>query len=76
MKHTINHYLKITIRGLIRTAWGALTAALIGLALWRFVTIPSVSGYMAIAEFTMALASLVVGGWNVYHQGIGSKKVR
>ena len=77
MKTNIKRYLKTAIRGLVRTVWGTASAILIILAVIRFITIPQCGGYLAIAEFILAVSSLVLGCWNVYQQGIGSfKKVR
>ena len=71
-KSIISYHAKIIIRGLVRVIWGALTAGLIGLAVYGFVAIPNEGGYVAVCDFIAAVATMVVALGNVYFQGIGS----
>lgn len=74
MKTFIAPFTKTTIRGLVRTIWGALTANLLGLAVYGFTAIPSEGGYTAVCDFIGAVCILCLAFVSVYVQGFGSFK--
>lgn len=65
---------KILIKGFTRMLYGALTAGLIGLAVYGFIMVPSEGGYLAVFDFIGAIATICVAVACIYHQGGGKRK--
>ena len=73
----MQYIIKTTLRGIIRTTWGALTTLLAILSYCSFTNVSDVGGYTAVGEFTLAVLTLMLVIISAYMQGIGSfKKVR
>ena len=71
-KDIIIYNVKTLLRGLVRVIWGALTAGLIGLAVYGFTSIPNEGGYVAVFDFVATVAILVLVLASVYMLGVGS----
>ena len=67
---------KILARGFVKTLWGAATAGLFAMAVYCLTMIPSEGGYVAVADFVGAMATLAVAFSGMYAQGMSRKKVR
>lgn len=61
-------------KGFIRVLYGALTAGLMGLAVYGFAMIPNEGGYIAVFEFVGAIATSFVAVVCMYQQGAGKKR--
>ena len=72
MKNVRFHVL-VLLKGMMRMLFGTATAGLIGLAAYGFVTVSSEGGYMAVGDFLVALATVVVAGVCMYAMGCGKK---
>lgn len=59
----------VVLRGFIRTTFGAITAGMIGLAIYGFIMIESESGYLAVFDFVGSCALVIVAMCNVYLMG-------
>ena len=70
----IKYHGKILWKGFTRMMYGALTAGLLATAIYRFCMIPSDDGYLAVCDFILAIATMVVGINSIYHQGGGYKR--
>lgn len=71
-KEHIIYQAKVILRGLIRMVWGTATAVVLGLAVYGFGAIPKEGGYVAVADFIMAVCCLVLAFVSLYVQGVGS----
>lgn len=71
---TIWFHTKILMKGLMRTMCGAATAGLIALAAISFYTIPTEDGYVAVCDFIVAIATIVMALSCMYIQGANYKK--
>ena len=67
-------HVRILIRGLWRTLYGALIAGLIGISVYGFIAIGSEAGYVAVFDFIATCATLTVAVSNMYMLGMGRKK--
>ena len=72
-KSIISHG-KILMKGFLRMTCGAITAGLIGLAVYGFATIPSEGGYVAVLNFIAAATILSMAFTCMYAMGGGKKK--
>ena len=72
----IKHHGKILFKGFTRMMYGALTAGLFAIAIYGFIMIPSEGGYIAVSDFVLATATMIVGFNSMYHQGGGYKRKR
>ena len=59
----------IVLRGFVRTIYGAITAGMIGLAIYGFIMIESEAGYLAVFDFVGSCALVTVAMCNVYLMG-------
>ena len=71
---TISACAKVFVRGAIRTAFGAATAGLAGLAVYGFLMISGESGWTAVCEFIVSTATLTVALTCMYAQGASRKR--
>lgn len=67
--NAMGQHCKIFARGFVRTCYGALTAGLVGLAVYGFVAIGSESGWVAVCDFVATVATVTVAVGCIYHQG-------
>lgn len=73
-KFNVSNRAKVVLRGLLRMAWGALTAVLVYMAVRLLVSVQSCDGYWAVGQFVVAVCELVLAGLNVYDMGKDSRK--
>ena len=71
-KSIIVHHAKIMLRGLVRVIWGALTAGLMGLAVYGFVAVPMEGGYTAVCDFIGAVCLMGIAFISIYLLGVGA----
>ncbi len=66
----------VLLKGMMRMLFGTATAGLMGLAIYGFVTVGTEGGYMAVGDFLVAMATVVVAGACMYSMGRnrGAKK--
>jgi hypothetical protein len=72
MKNVRFHGL-VLLKGMMRMLFGTATAGLMGLAVYGFVTVSAEGGYMAVGDFLVAMATVVVAGACMYAMGCGKK---
>jgi hypothetical protein len=65
----VKHLAITTLRGLVRTIYGALIAGLIGISLYGFIAIEAETGYIAVFDFVASCATLMVAVCNLYVMG-------
>lgn len=73
-KEELRKHLKIMLKGFLRTLHGTATAGLLVFAVYGFAAIPAEGGYIAVADFVVSVATLVVALLNVYLLGKGGTK--
>lgn len=71
---TVSYHGKILWKGFLRMICGAMTAGLIGLAVYGFVMITSENGWTAVCEFIVATSTLSVAVTSMYAMGTGRKR--
>lgn len=71
---TISACAKVFVRGAIRTAYGAATAGLAGLAVYGFLMISGESGWTAVCEFIVATCTMAVALISMYAMGADRKR--
>ena len=69
----VKFHLRIMWRGLCRTVYGAAVAGLIAMAIYGFISVTTETGWMAVCDFIVACATLIVALSNMYLMG-GRKK--
>lgn len=62
----------VLLRGILRTLYGSLIAAMIGFAVYGFIIIKTEGGYAAVFDFVASCAILVIALVNAYL--LGGKK--
>ena len=72
----IGHHGMVLITGFKRTIYGAATIGLVALAGYGFAMIPDEDGYVAVLDFVLSVATLVVALRAMYAQGKGGRKGR
>ena len=72
-KELILKQAKYMLKGILRTLHGTATAGLLYFAVIVFTAVTGEGGYIAVADFALALATLGVALANVYLQGKGWK---
>lgn len=65
---------KILLRGFTKVLYGSAVSGLIALAIYGFAAIPTEGGYIAVCEFIVAVATLVVAIGCMYAFGGKRKK--
>lgn len=60
---------KIAWRGFYRTAYGALVAGLVAMAIHGFVSVTTETGWTAVCDFIASCATLIVALSNMYLMG-------
>ena len=68
------YHVKVLVRGFGRVVYGTAVAGLFGLAAYGFLMIPEEGGYIAVCEFILAMATLVVALNGMYACGARHKK--
>lgn len=63
------HHGKILVRGLGRTAYSAMVAGLLGMAVMAFLAIPGEQGYGAVCRFLLGAATALVAMYCIYCSG-------
>lgn len=71
---TISACAKVFVRGAIRTAYGAATAGLIGLAVYGILAIPGEQGWTAVCDFVATAATIGLALVSIYWQGMNKKR--
>jgi hypothetical protein len=66
----------VVLRGFVKTIFGAITAGMLGLAIYGFILIESESGYLAVFDFVGSCALVTVAMCNVYLMGGKRKRGR
>lgn len=66
----------IVLRGFARTVYGALTAGLLGCAVYGFICTKGEAGYVAVIDFVASCATLVVALCNLYVMGMKKRGAR
>lgn len=64
---------KIAWRGFYRTAYGALVAGLVTMAIYGFVSVTTETGWTAVCDFIASFATLIVALANMYWMGCNKK---
>lgn len=65
----ICHHGKILLRGLGRTAYSAMVAGLLGMAVMAFAAIPGEQGYAAVQDFVAGTATAMMAMICIYCSG-------
>ena len=68
MKNVRFHGL-VLLKGMMMMLFGTATAGLMGLAIYGFVMVGTEGGYMAVADFLVAMATVVVACACMYAMG-------
>lgn len=65
----VKFHARIAWYGFCRTAYGAVVAGLLAMAVYRFVSVAGETGWMAVCDFIAACATMVVALANMYFMG-------
>lgn len=65
---------KQIFRGFLRMMVGVAVAGVLSLAVYGFVSIPEVGGYVAVLDFLMTAAALIAALFGMFAMGSKSKK--
>jgi hypothetical protein len=68
----VRFHASVLVRGFARTIYGAMIAILIGASIYGFISIGSETGYIAVVDFIVSVATLAFALINMYY--IGQKK--
>lgn len=63
----------VLLKGMMRMLFGTATAGLMVLAIYGFVSVRAEGGYLAVGDFLVAMATVVVAGACMYAMGCGKK---
>ena len=69
----ISRHTRILLTGFTRVVYGTLTAGLLVISVYGFLSIPSTEGYAAVSEFVASVATLIVAITCTYALGINRK---
>ena len=69
----ISRHTRILFTGLTRVVYGTITAGLLVISVYGFLSIPSIYGYSAVCEFVASVATLIVAISCTYVLGINRK---
>lgn len=69
----VRYHGQVLLKGMMRMLFGTATAGLMGLAVYGFIMVGSKGGYLAVGEFLIDMACVIVAGTCMYTMG-GSKK--
>ena len=70
----LGHHAGVFLKGCVRTAYGVAVAGLVALAVYGFVKVPGEDGYIAVCDFVLATATMVVALSAMYAIGTNKKK--
>lgn len=70
----LGHHAGIFLKGCVRTVYGVAVAGLVALAVYGFVKVPGEDGYIAVCDFVVSVATLVVAVSGMYAMGACRKK--
>ena len=73
---TFKFHAKVAWRGFCRTAYGALIAGLMSMAICGFVSLSVETGWVAVLDFVASCATLLVALSNMYMMGTNKKGVK
>lgn len=68
------YHTSIFLKGCVRMLYGVAVAGLVALAVYGFVKIPTEDGYIAVCDFVVSVATLVVAVSAMYALGTCRKK--
>ena len=70
---TVRFHGRVLLKGMMTMLFGTATAGLMGLAVYGFIIVGSGGGYMAVGDFLVAIATLILAGSCMYAMGCGKK---
>ena len=70
---TVRFHGRVLLKGMMTMLFGTATAGLMGLAVYGFIIVGSDGGYMAVGDFLVAIATLILAGSCMYAMGCGKK---
>ena len=70
-KFNIGYHIMIMLKGFVRVILGAISAGLVGLAVYALVLVPGEAGYVAVGEFVGSVCLLVIACALIYLLGCG-----
>ena len=70
---TVRFHGRVVLKGMMIMLFGTATAGLMGLSIYGFIMVGAEGGYMAVGEFLVAMATMVLSGSCMYAMGCGKK---